>query len=132
WGELKEGAILGSERFVQGVRDRLTGDRQEQRGAERLKKERLDWHRLIATVEKAKGQRWERLRELHGDWARDMLLYLGQRSCGMKLKELAAESGLASYGAVAMAIKRYASKLARDTDEAARMNDTIQMLNVKM
>src|SRR5208283_5608976 len=85
--------------------------------------------RLIATVEKAKGQRWERLRELHGDWARDMLLYLGQRSCGMKLKELAAESGLASYGAVAMAIKRYASKLARDSDEAARMNDTIQMLN---
>jgi REP element-mobilizing transposase RayT len=132
WEELKEGAILGSERFVQGVRDRLTGDRQEQRAADRLKQERLDWRGLIATVERLKGERWERLRERHGDSTRDMLLYLGQRRCGMKLKELAAESGLESYGAVAMAIKRYANKLARDAGEAARMNNIIQMLNVKM
>jgi putative transposase len=132
WGELKEGVILGSERFVQEMRDRLTGERQEQRAAARLKQERLDWRGLIAMVEKVKGERWERLRERHGDSARDMLLYLGQRRCGMKLKELAAESGLESYGAVAMAIKRYEAKLARDAGEAARMNNIIQMLNVKM
>jgi REP element-mobilizing transposase RayT len=132
WAELKEGAILGSDRFVQGVRDRLTGDRQEQRAADRLKQERLDWRGLIATVEKVNGEPWERLRERHGDSARDMVLYLGQCRCGMKLKELAAESGLESYGAVAMAIKRYGNKLARDAGEAARMNSIIQMLNVKM
>jgi REP element-mobilizing transposase RayT len=132
WGELKEGAILGSERFVQSVRDRLKGDRQEQRAADRLKQARLDWRSLIAAVEKVKGQRWERLRDLHGDSARDMLLYLGQRRCGMKLKELAAESGVASYGAVAMAIKRYGRKLAREAGEAAQMKAMIQMLNVKM
>ena len=132
WAELKEGAILGSERFVQGVRDRLTGDRQEQRAAQRLKKERLDWKGLIAMMEKVKGERWERLRERHGDSGRDMLLYLGQRRCGMKLRELAAASGLESYGAVAMAIKRYQHKLAQDTEEASRMDNMIEMLNVKM
>ena len=132
WGELKEGTILGSERFVLGVRDRLTGDRQEQRAADRLKQERLDWRGLIATLERLKGERWECLRERHGDSARDMLLYLGQHRCGMKLKELASESGLESYGAVAMAIKRYGDKLARDAGEAARMSNLIQMLNVKM
>jgi hypothetical protein len=42
WGALKEGAILGSERFVQGVRDRLTGNRLEKRASDRLKQERLD------------------------------------------------------------------------------------------
>ena len=42
------------------------------------------------------------------------------------------ESGLESYGAVAMAINRYASKLARAAGEAALMNHVIQMLNVKM
>ena len=57
WGELKEGAILGSERFVQGVRDRLTGDRQEQRAAERLKKEGLTWRELVAALERVKGER---------------------------------------------------------------------------
>jgi hypothetical protein len=50
----------------------------------------------------------------------------------MKLKDLAAEAGLESYGAVAMAIKRYESKLASEAAEAARMNNVIQMLNVKM
>jgi hypothetical protein len=50
----------------------------------------------------------------------------------MKLKELAAQSGLESYGAVAMAVKRYGNKLARDAGEAARMNNMIQMSNVKM
>jgi hypothetical protein len=61
-----------------------------------------------------------------------MLLYLGQRRAGLKLKELAAQSGLESYGAVAMAIKRYGHKLAHDAGEAARMNNIMQMLNVKM
>jgi len=84
--------------------------------------------RLIVAVEKVKGDR----RERHGDSARNMLLYLGQRRCGMKLKELAAESGLASYGAAAMAIKRYGNKLEYAAAEAAQMNNVIQMLNVKM
>lgn len=51
---------------------------------------------------------------------------------GMKLKGLAAKSALESYGAVATAIKRYGSKLARDAGEAARMNKMMQTLNVKI
>ena len=39
---------------------------------------------------------------------------------------------MVSYGAVAMAIKRYGNKLARDAGEAARMDNLIQMLNVRM
>ena len=46
----------------------------------------------------------------------------------MKLEELATECGLENYGAVAMAIKRYGHKLARDAGEVARMNHLIQML----
>jgi len=35
----------------------------------------------------------------------------------LKLKELAAQSGLENYGAVAMVIKRYGRKLARDASD---------------
>jgi putative transposase len=132
WLELKEGAILGSERFLQEMRGRLTGDRQEQRAAARLQQEKWDWRNLVAAVERDRGERWERLRERHGDSTRDMLLYLGRQRCGLKLRELADEAGVASYGAVAMAIKRYAAKLAQDAGEAARVKHVIQMLNVKM
>jgi hypothetical protein len=50
----------------------------------------------------------------------------------MRLKELAAQSGLESDGAVPMAIKRCQNKLAPDAGEAARMNNIIQMLNIEM
>ena len=132
WDQLKEGTVLGSARFVQQMCDRVTGDRQEQRAANRLKKEPVAWGSLVAAVEKLKGESWEQFRDRHGDGGRDMVMYLGRRRCGMKLKELAVESGLESYGAIAMAIKRYENKLGRDAAEAARMNNVIQMLNVKM
>jgi REP element-mobilizing transposase RayT len=132
WDQLKGGTILGSARFVQRVRDRLTGDRQEQRAARRLARAPVKWRSLVGLVEKLKGERWEQFRDRHGDGGRDMALYVGRRRCGMKLKDLAAEAGLESYGAVAMAIKRYESKLASEAAEAARMNNVIQMLNVKM
>ena len=74
----------------------------------------------------------ERLRERHGDSGRDMVLYLGQRLCGRKIKELAAASGLERYDAMAIAIKRYGAKPARAAGEAAQVNNMIEMLNVKM
>jgi len=132
WAELKEGAILGSERFVQQMRDKVTGDAQEQRAAKRLQRERLPWRELLAAVEELKAERWEQFKDRHGDSGRDMLLYLGRLRSGMKLKELALEGGLENYGAVAMAIKRYGNKLAQDANERARLEKLMQMLNVKM
>src|ERR1700677_639810 len=54
-----------------------------------------------------------------------------QHRGGMMLN-LATKSGPESYGAVAMAIKRYGNKLACDTREAARMHKMMRMLNVKL
>jgi REP element-mobilizing transposase RayT len=132
WAELKEGAILGSAQFVQRMREHLAGDRQEQRGAARLRTQRLALPEVIAAVEKVKGERWEEFRDRHGDGGRDMVLYLGRRRCAMKLKELGAACGLDSYGSVVMAIRRYERKLAQDAAELKRMNAITQMLYVKM
>lgn len=132
WAELKEGAILGSAQFVQQVREHLAGDGQEQRAAARLRTQWLDLPEVIAAVERVKGERWEAFRDRHGDGARDMILYLGRRRCGMKLKELGAACGLDNYGSVVMAIRRYERKLARDAAESERLNEITQMLYVKM
>jgi hypothetical protein len=87
---------------------------------------------LDAAVEKLKGEWWERLRERLGDSSRDMLVYVGQRPCGLKLKELASVGGLESYAAAGMAIQRYAAKLTRDKADLARLNKIMEMLNVEM
>jgi REP element-mobilizing transposase RayT len=132
WAQMKEGAILGSERFVEQMRGRLDGDKQEQRAARRLKAEKVEWPKLVSVVEKVRGEAWDQFRDRHGDTGRDMLLYLGRRQGGMKLKELAVASGLESYGAVAMAIKRYQNILKVNSTEAARINKVNKMLNVNV
>ncbi|HWD18245.1 MAG TPA: transposase [Verrucomicrobiae bacterium] len=128
WAELKEGVILGSAQFVQRLRERFEGDRQEQRAAARLKAPRLTLPEVIAAVEKVKGQRWEAFRNRHGDGGRDMVLYLGRRRCGLTLRELETACGLGSYGVVAMAIRRYERKVIQDVAEAKLLNKINQML----
>jgi len=58
-------------------------------------------------VERLKGLKWDDLVDRHGDWGRDLALYLGRRLGGMKLKELGREVGGADYAAVSMAVKRF-------------------------
>ncbi len=128
----KEGAILGTARFVRRMAASLKGDRQEQRAAARLRAQKVTLSEVFAAVEKAKGRRWETFRDRHGDGTRDMILCLGRRRCGMKLTELGASCGPCNYGSVAMAIGRYERRLAQAAAESRRMNEITQMLNVKM
>ena len=45
-------------------------------------------------------------RDRYADWGRDLVLYLGQRRCGRKLKESGALAGGIDYGSVSGAIRR--------------------------
>jgi hypothetical protein len=47
------------------------------------------------------------VRDRYGESGRDLVLYAGQRLCGMKLQELAAATGMKDYGAVSPAIRRF-------------------------
>ena len=78
------------------------------------------------------GKMGRPLRTRHGDTTRDLALHLGRRCGGLKLRELAAAAGLAHYGAVAMAVRRYERKLAGDRGESRRLKRTLQLLNVKI
>jgi len=64
------------------------------------------WEQAIQVVEQLRGQKWAEFRDRYGDWGRDLALYLGQRRCGLKLKELGALAGGIDYGSVSGAIRR--------------------------
>ena len=56
--------------------------------------EALDLNRLkLAAVEKEHGGRWEEFRDVHGDWGRDVALYLGRQAGRMGLRRLAENAG---------------------------------------
>ena len=132
WEELKEQVVLGSQEFVSGLREHLTGDEREQRGARRLREQRPDLARVIRCVEEVKGQKWEEFRDRHGDNGRDLVLYLGRKVCGLKLKDLAQSVEVREYAAVAMAVKRFETSLKKDKSLQEEYRRVMQMLNVKM
>jgi len=108
WERLEAGLVLGGREFVEKVRKGMRGDRREQPAMRKLEeKETPSFERVVATVEKVKGEKWAVFRDRHDDWGRDLVLYLARRRCGMKLGELARAAGGISYTSVAMAVKRF-------------------------
>ena len=81
---------------------------------------RPDLAAVIAAVERVKGEKWDEFRDRHGDGGRDLVLYLGRRLCGLKLKELGAAVGLPNYSVVATNTKRYEQRLQSDRTEQSQ------------
>jgi putative transposase len=132
WEELKEQVVLGTQEFVVGLRQQLAGDEREQRGARRLREQRPDLGSVIRCVEDVRGQKWDQFRDLHADTGRDLVLYLGRKVCGIKLKDLAAVAGVKEYATVAMAVKRYEARLKRQRTLQEECRRVEQLLNVKI
>ena len=130
--ELKEQVVLGSEAFLKRLRGHVHGNAREQRGAGRLAQARPKLGEVIAGVEQVKGEKWDEFRDRYGDRGRDLVLYVGQRVCGMKLVELSEACGLRNYSAVGLAIQRYERRLRHDRNEQGRLEGLRQLLNVAM
>jgi len=61
-----------------------------------------------------KQERWEDFCDRHGDWGRDLALYVARREGGMRLGERGRKLGGMDYGGVAIAVHRLGKKLEED------------------
>jgi putative transposase len=132
WEALQDQVVLGGEKFLQKLREHISGNAREQRGAKRLAQARPKLEEIIANLEKVKGEPWAEIRNRYGDDGRDLVLYLGRRACGFKLRELAAAAGMTDYSAVSIAIQRYERRLKWSKTGRAQLNQLCQMSNVEM
>jgi hypothetical protein len=124
WDRVRGGALLGGgERFLEKMQAYLKGNDQEQAGLWQLQR-RPTLAVAIAAVEKLKGQKWEDFRDVHGDWGRDLVLYLGRTRCGMTLRELAAAAGGVQYGSISAALRRF-TKLLTESSELREIHSKI-------
>lgn len=105
WDALVEQAILGSQKFIHSLRRQWRGSERESRGLKRLRGLPC-WEDAVRAVERLKGQRWKDFRDQHGDWGRDLALYLGRKRCGLKLKALGELAGGIDYVSVSGAVRR--------------------------
>jgi len=113
WEELKGQLVLGSKKFVDEVRKMIEGPDREQ-PQRRALEDRPKLSRAIEVVEAIRGEKWEDFKDRYGDWGRDLVLHLGQKVCGMKLKALGEEVGGMDYAAVSGAVRRLEKRLSQD------------------
>jgi REP element-mobilizing transposase RayT len=100
------GAVaVGSSAFLDRLRRGVKGNQREQpqvRAWRRL----LPFERVIEIVAAEKQEPWEYFRDRHGDWGRDVALWLGRHHCGLTQAELGVAAGGMSYPAVGHAVRR--------------------------
>jgi putative transposase len=114
WEGLVAGVVLGSEEFAKRLLEEARKDEREQPGARRLAPP-VPWERIVEAVEKEKGERWDAFRDRHGDWGRDLALWLGRTAGRMRLRELALVAEM-DYATVGAAVSRVGRRLGGDRE----------------
>jgi hypothetical protein len=105
--------VLGSEAFARQLGAKLRVDVREQPGARQLNGP-VSWEQIVQAVEMVKGEPWPQFRDRHGDWGRDVALWVGRRRGRLTLRELAELAGGLDYTTAGAAVSRTGRRLAHD------------------
>jgi REP element-mobilizing transposase RayT len=129
WERLQGRAVLGEAAFLRRLREGLSGDPREQPQLRRLQA-RPTLEEVIARVERLKEEKWAVFRDRYGDWGRDLVLYLGRKDCGLKLRELGEAVGGLDYVSVGAAVKRFEQRLTREESLASQLRQVRQPIQM--
>lgn len=113
WESLTAQVALGSAEFVRLLRSNLRGDAKEQPSLRALARD-VTWERVVHALERVRGEAWSDFRDRHGDWGRDLVLYVARRRAGMTLKGLGQAVGGLDYRSVGWAVQRMEERLQGD------------------
>lgn len=103
---------VGSTRFKNKVR-RSVLKTPGQRSDERQWRRMLPFSEVTKAVERVAEEPWNEICLRRGGWARDLALCVGQKRCGLTLKELGDQTGMKQQ-AVCNAVARFRSRMEKD------------------
>ena|SRR5271157_4041950 len=95
------------------------------------------FHLLVETAEPNLGaamqwlKEWSTFRDRYGDWGRDLVLYLGRKECGLRLRELGEAAGGIDYVSVGAAVQRFARRLTNEKSLAERLREARQPVGMQ-
>ncbi len=118
WERLQGQVLLGGEAFVERLRRRLKGDRREQPSLRSLEPG-AEWEQIVGVVEGVKQERWGQFRDRHGDWGRDLALWLAWKQGHFTLRQLGVKVGGIDYTSVSSALQRFNDRCRHDRKLAA-------------
>jgi REP element-mobilizing transposase RayT len=114
WDRLVAGLVLGTEAFARQLARGLRANSREQAQLKALTGRVLPWSRIVSAVEAAKGEKWKQFSLRHGDWGRDVALWLGRKHARLGLRELGELAGGMDYAAVGQAVARLGKRMERE------------------
>lgn len=112
--------FFGGEDFLERVREGVAKASAVVRNASgkpelpRWAQKTVAFEEVTRAVAAARGKPWEKFRDQHGDWGRDLALALGRRATNLTLAQLAAATGLKGPAQVATAMKRWEAKMRKN------------------
>jgi REP element-mobilizing transposase RayT len=119
-GEAPEGCedirgrvALGSRMFQAKVKEWAGRVTKEQPARKQVLK-RVSVEAVKKLVENKRGEEWEAFADRHGDWGRELVLYLARRRSGLTLQEIGDVLGIGEYKTVGKAVQRFQKALAVD------------------
>lgn len=131
WENVLEQLVLGSREFLKSLHDKMSPKESARQRLSGAVPQRPSWEAVLGAVAKMYGEKWEAFRDRHGHPGRDMALYLGRKECALGLRQLAELTKMKSEAAVAVSLKRFEMKLQDDRDARKKLQQTIDLLNVR-
>ncbi|MEI6644540.1 MAG: transposase [bacterium] len=129
FAKLSTAVAVGGAEFIAKLRKQVLKKKGE------ITNER-DWRKLLpfsevmAAVGSVRGEPWESFINRHGDWGRDLALYIGRSRCGLTLKELGGYTDM-NAASVSQGAIRIRKMLAKDKTLAAAYRRTLRILGEK-
>ena len=114
--DFKGRLALGSREFVETAKS-LVGAVTKEQPARRELVRCVPVPALVALVERERGETWAEFSGRHGDWRRELVLYLARKRSGLTLRQIGAELGGLEYKTVGKAVQRFEQSLARDAEK---------------
>ena len=75
---------------------------------------RVSVAQVVSVVEKTRSERWAAFANRHGNWGRELVLYLARQRSGLTLKEIGEALGIPEYKTAGKAVQRFTLALPRD------------------
>ena len=121
---------LGSVEFQSKIKEwvgKVTG---EHLGRQQLAPAPVSLARVVEVVEKQRGASWEQFSQRHGDWGRELVLYLARQRSGLTLRQIGAGLGGMEYKAASHAIRRFAASLPDDATRRSAVSACLTELAI--
>jgi REP element-mobilizing transposase RayT len=118
---------LGSQAFLEQAKRWAGRVTKEQPDRQQVLK-RVTVAQVVSVVETQRDEAWAEFANRHGDWGRELVLYLARQRSGLTLKEIGEALGIQEYKTVGKAVQRFAAALPRDRAKQRLVKECLKEL----